>query len=188
MTTLTKHKNPNEFFEDSDVETEPYNTNILMGNEITIKNMNFEKGNTESLFDNLKRILNRQEDSKPIVFVDYWADLKPNTRKFFNDMPSLEYPLFLSIEERLNETNSLVYAQTFLTTLSKECNLGEIKLIIEDDDSCLPTFNIKTPKSLSADERIELSDKIFNSLHDHYEKLDKLNDLKNFFFRLDFEE
>jgi len=186
MTTLTQHKLPNEFFKDDMAKTEAYDTSVLMGNGISIKNTNSDSNFKPSFWRNLKKIISGEKND-PIVFIDYWIDLKPISRRFSTDIPCLDFPLF-NIEEDFSETNSLLYAQSFLTTLSNKFQLGDVKLIMEDEDSCLPTFNIITPNTLSAVERIELSDKLFDSIYYHYEKTDRLKDFKNFFFRLDFEE
>ena len=95
---------------------------------------------------------------------------------------------FPSLKMNWSEANSLICAKGFLTIVTNEFNLGKVTLILEDEESCLPIFNIKAPKSLSADGRIELFDKIFDGLYNHYDKSNRLDELKRFFFRLNFEE
>jgi len=79
-------------------------------------------------------------------------------------------------------------SKELLIRLSKILELGEVSLEYDEDDFYPPTFYIQAPSSLNPEERIMLSDKIFNRLYNYYELREQLENMNKFFFKLDFEE
>ncbi|WP_225370352.1 hypothetical protein [Methanobrevibacter arboriphilus] len=73
-----------------------------------------------------------------------------------------------------------------LDTISKNLGLGIVSLRRDVCDIYPPSFYIKADPSLNAKDRIKLYDIISDKLYAIFQKEDKLDYLKKFFFKLDF--
>lgn len=150
----------------------------------------YQKKDEYSITKNIKNLFKKHKSKNKdnIIFVTPETNFKLWDEVPIDLIPSESLFISPSFEYIYDEKDTLNNTRNFLEEISLDFKLGGVELIMEDENSSLPTFNIKVPDSLSPDERIELSDKIFDRLYSYFEENNKLDELGEFFFRLALEE